>query len=709
MTALASSVCDYCGLPLRAAADRGRAAGPVFCCLGCRLAAAIAQEKGEAGQMHWTMARLLTAVFFTMNVMAFTMALWARDVYPFDSPESATTAAMLEDLFRYLCLVFSLPVCLLLGGPLVESAWQGGRRGVLGTDLLLVFGVAASYVYSSVSVFRGQGHVYFEVGCMVLVAVTLGRWLEASAKRKTCEAIESLRKLLPATVRRIAGGRQEDVPLPDITAGDLLRILPGERIPTDGRVVRGEAMIDRQVVSGESVPDAVEPGDLVPGGALSLDGELFLKATARADEGTLGRLIGAVRQAALRKGSYERSADRLAAWLIPSVFVLSLATFGWHWFCRELDVAILAGLSVLLLACPCALGLATPMAAWVAMGRASRAGVLFRESDALLRLASAKAVCFDKTGTLTSGDVEVDDVVADESTMIEDVLEVATSLALSSSHALSASINRHAAAERRFVGAAHARALPGRGVQGEMAPDVGTAYLGSPRLMNEMGLACSAPLSDALSRFSEQGRPIVCVGWGGRLRGVFVFRENLRVEVPRLIEWLKRNRYHIAVLTGDSSSSAATLQALRAAGDTYPTIELKPSLLPEDKLRAVDRIRKSIGPVVMVGEGLNDAPALAGADVGVALGEGTDVARNSADVCLISNDLMKLPWAIDLSKQTVRTMKRNLFWALFYNGVGLPIAAAGALNPILAALAMLLSSFFVVSGSLALGCDGDPL
>jgi heavy metal translocating P-type ATPase len=693
-------LCAYCGLPMWEPRQRralcGDADAPRYCCFGCRFAAGVAQETGATGQMRWTLVRLGMGIFFTMNVMMFTLVLWTDDVYTLPAEDTALAAASLNDLLRYFGLVFSLPVMLLLGGPLVENTWKRLRHGAAGSDALLLLGVAAAYLYSVISLLRREGHVYFDVACMVLVAVTLGRWLEAGSRLKTSEALESLERLLPDHVRLLDDAHERNVPLNAVRHGDTLRIIPGERFPTDCRIVSGCATVDQQVVTGESTPVTKTPGDTVNGGALDLDGDVLVLVTALPTEGTLGRMIRSVREAVAVKGPYERLGERLAGWFIPGVCTVAIGTFAGHMLRDDVPQALLASLSVLLIACPCALGLAIPMVTWTALGRASRSQVLFRSGDALTRLASVKAICFDKTGTLTTGQPVVDCFVTDGATAEDEVLNAAFSLAGSSHHGFARAVvdfaSPRAGAARRHHAA---QALAGRGIQGDFDRGMGRVLLGSPRLMDEAGLKRNKVIARCVDTFRHRNRPLACIGWQGQVRGVFGFREELRPHAEQALAWCRAKGYHVVILTGDSvTGEFALLGGL--------DVDVRSGLLPDEKLVVVRELRHRWGPVAMVGEGLNDAPALAGADVGIAMGCGADISRQSADICLLASDLMGIPWAVQLSQAAVGTMRRNLLWAFSYNTAGIGLAAMGWLNPIVAAAAMIASSLLVISGSLKL-------
>lgn len=701
MTDAIPAACAYCGLPLSPPlwGGRGDEATAGYCCFGCRFAAAVTRSRGEAGEATSALARLGLAIFLTMNVMVFSMALWTRDFYGAEPSATESWGRALPGAFRYLSLLFALPVLFLLGGPLLENALQSLRRGTPTTDLLLVLGVGAAYAYSAVSVMRDDGPVYFEVGCMVLVLVTLGRWLEATGKLRTTATLEALHRLLPESVRVVTADGETEVPLSAVDRGALVRVLPGERVPCDG-VVRGQpATVEEHLVTGESGGVVKEPGDSVYGGSLSVDGTLLLEVTAPANAGTLARLVEMVRAALRSKGRYERLADRLTTLFLPAVVAIALAAFGWHATRHGLAAGILAGLAVILIACPCALGLATPMALWAALGRAAEHQVLFRHGEALERLATIRAVRLDKTGTLTTGAATVAASHVDEQTDRAEVMGIATDLAACSNHPHAAALAQFPArpsTDASIPGALdHVESRAGRGLRATRPSDGRTIFLGSPRWMQENAQQCHGRMRDTLDRALEGGRPVTCLGWDGRVRGVFEFQEQFRPEAADAIAQLRGLGLDVAVLTGDHESRGVAVA--RELG-----VPVEAALLPEEKLVAVARAQVSIGPTAMVGDGINDAPSLAGSDVGVALGCGADVSRESASVCLLGNDLTRLPWAVALARQTGRVVRQNLFWAFAYNIIGIGIACTGRLNPVVAALAMVLSSFLVVTNSLRL-------
>ena len=579
--------------------------------------ASVLAAQQEEGVSANAMLRLGLAVFFTMNVMVFTMALWSEDVYPaksFDNPLAET----LRSVFRWGSLVFSLPVLYLLGGPIALGVWQSLKRRILTTDLLILAGVIAAYCYSIVSVLRGAGHVYFEVGAMVMVFVSIGRWLEAKGKHRAGTSLDRLIQLLPEKARRqqAAGQFRRSADAKHSARAISCAILPGERFPVDGLITRGQAMVDEQIVTGESVQATKTVGDTVYSGTLNLDGDLWIEVTATDGQETLSRIIDMVRAARSVKGRHERLADRIALVFIPLVCVIALAAGWWHYQHGGLNKGILTSLSVVLIACPCALGMATPMAIWAALGRAAQGGLLFRSGVVLERLAGIRFACFDKTGTLTTGCPTVADFHIADPAERQAVLEIANTLASGSSHLLSQAIVAFAAREGcgQPLPSAPVEIAPGQGVTCEVE-GIGEVYLGSRRYLVEQGFSLPPDFADHAARSILQQE--VCIGWSGAIKGVFLFTETLRPETAQALADCRQLGLEMHLLSGDHQQRAIPL------GEQFG-INSAGNLLPEDKAETLESL-KALGSVAMVGDGLNDAPALATADVGVALGCGADV------------------------------------------------------------------------------------
>jgi len=676
--------CSFCGLPFAAGAG---GTAPLYCCSGCRFAAGVAGADGEVGVSRWALARLAVAVFLSLNVMVFTMALWARDLGAGGGPLDAVLAG----LFRYLSLLFALPVVWLLGGTLAAGAIESWRAGRPSADLLMLSGVVAAVALSAVAVVRDDGPVYFEVACAVLVLVTIGRWLEANGKLRAGDALRGLERLLPDTVRRVRNEREERVRAAEVMSGDVIRVLPGERLASDGILVRHAATFDEQMLTGESRPVVRAVGETVHAGVLAVDGDAWVQATASGGESTATRFLALVRQSIDARGGYVRLAERATRWFLPVVAAVAVATAVVHGFVAGAGAGVLAGLAVVLIACPCALGVATPLAVWAAVGRSARQGVLFRTPDALERLGTIAAIHFDKTGTLTTGQPKVTAVRVAPGEEVDTLWSDAAALASASNHPYSVALVE--AARAHGVSASRVgrvQSVSGRGLESEAA-----IALGSPEFLAAAGYQWPEALADACRRDVNAGSSVCALGRSGAVCGFFVLHEQLRPEARSALDALTRQGLEVAILTGDHPTRAAAVSAELGV----PAVG---GLSPQGKVEAVLSARRSHGPIAAVGDGLNDAAALAAADAGIALGCGADVTREVADVCLLGDDLRCVGEVIALARRTRRTIRQNLFWAFAYNTAGIGLAMTGHLNPIWAALAMVVSSFSVLGNSLRL-------
>ncbi len=704
MTRRSDATCDYCGLPLsqplwkREASQRD--AGPGYCCFGCRFAASVTGAGGNEAEARWMLTRLGLAIFLSMNVMVFTLVLWSYDAYAIDA--TAPMPQALAGLLRSLCLLLSLPVLFMLGGPILGAALADFRRGIASTDLLILAGVMAAYAYSLVSVMRGAGPTYFEVACMVLVFIVLGRWLEATGKLTAAIALDELERLLPARVTIATADGTQEIALADLGVGQTLVVRPHERFSTDGVLLTGPHVIDEQVLTGEGWPRTRLAGEPAIGGALNLETEARVHVTARPDEGTLARMVEALRTAREAQGQYQRLADRAAGWFLWLVSGVSLVTLIVHGVRSGWGAGLMAALSVLLVACPCALGLATPLAIWSGLSVAARRRVIFRSGEALERLADVKAIRFDKTGTLTTGRARILAVHSIGCTDDSEIWQRAAQLAAGSRHVFCQAIQSGLAFPAGSPDILDRREQPGLGVSGRWAipaTDGGTtqgtrAALGNERLMTLAGLTIPDRLRAVLDQEETAGHPLTLIGWDGLVRGVLVFSETIRPEAAAALERCREQGLDIAILTGDHPSRGDQIaRELR--------VPVSAGLLPDQKIAHVEQAR-GFGPVAMVGDGINDAGALTLADVGIAMGCGTDIARDSADVCLLGDDLTQIPWAVGLAQRTVKTIRQNLAWAFGYNLVGVLVATTGTLHPALAAGLMLMSSVIVIANSLRL-------
>ncbi len=707
--------CEFCGLPVSAA--RGvvaeRNPQPVFCCFGCEFASEVTRSSGAEGASRVLLLKIGFAAFCTMNVLAFTMVLWSHDVYP---GTDDLRAAVLDDVLRYLGLLFSLPVWLILGQPLLLSAISSLRRGIPATDALVCLGVIAAYGFSIISTWRGAGAVYYEVACVVLVLITLGRWLESQGKLHATSALDDLGRLLPETVRVRTGETELSMPLDEVRIGDRILLNPGDCIGVDGVITTGRAHVDQRLLTGESCPVEMRAGDSVRAGAFNLDGHLELRATSTAADGSLGRLVRSLREARQRRGTYERLAENMAMWFLPLIVAVSFAAAGWHGWYSGIETGVMTGLAVLLIACPCALGLATPLAVWTAFACAVRHQVLFRSGEAIERLAGIKALAWDKTGTLTTSEPSVETVIWSLDPAPFDFQSHLLALAARSNHPFS-----HALVQSwgRFPGRAaetlEVNEYPGRGMVGQ-CPNGKLFCLGSQQLVDDLGFTWPAELRASWQQLIADCKSVIIGAGDGVVQCVIVIAETLRPGAADTIYQLQILGIHQQLLTGDQAPRAARLveqvfATRRLAGrpqslnprNSYRQLlgsfTFLAQLSPSQKAAAVNSLRTEYGPVAMVGDGVNDALALTESDVGISLRSGTDISRDSAAVCLFGEDLRRVPWAIEYAQLTVRIIRQNLAWAFGYNTVGVALAATGYLNPSLAAFLMVGSSAVVIANT----------
>jgi heavy metal translocating P-type ATPase len=676
--------CDYCGLPTSVARDCDE---PAYCCYGCQFAASITAPDATTAAGFGPASSLGLSVFFTINVVMMTMALWS-----YTGQQQSPFEIALGNFLRYGALAFSTPVLLLLGRPLVSHAVAGLKRGAFNTDLLLATGVAAAYLLSAVHTWRGSGHVYFEVGCVILVLVTLGRWMEAAGRAQASGALDQLERLIPETVRRLEAGREVMVARTTVAVGDLLHVLAGERIPLDGRVHRGRGAVDEQFFTGESTPAEKQDGDELLGGSLNLDGDLIIEVMSPPDTGALGRLVDAVRAARLSRGRYQLLSDEWSRVFFPVITVVATAALIVHGLRSGWDQGLLTSLSVVVIACPCALALATPMAVWTALGTAARRGVLCRSGAALETLASVRAIRWDKTGTLTTGSPCVLDVILEDPDERREFQEMASAMTANSNHLFSVAIRDYLQDHNGKSSDLVVETVAGRGLRAQVNDDA--IVIGSQSWLQSLGLTLGPAIETAL-RQAATDSPVVLMGYRGRVRGAFLLKESIRPEAIAALEACRELGLNQAVLTGDRAARAERLRLI-------PELTVEAELLPEQKLSAIRQAHEGFGCVAMVGDGLNDAPALAAADIGIALGCGADVSRDSADICLLSADLRLIPWTCGLARSTVRTIRTNLAWSFGYNSLGVIAAASGQLHPAMAAVLMVVSSLMVLGNSLRL-------
>jgi Cu+-exporting ATPase len=596
-----------------------------------------------------------------------------------------------------LLLVLTTPVQFVAGWQFLRNGANAVRHGFANMDVLVAMGTLAAYAYSAVATFAG-GHVYFDTAAVIITLILLGRFFEARAKGRTSEAIRRLMGLSPKTARLLRDGVEVDVPVDTLRVGDWFLVRPGERIAVDGVVEAGQSSVDESMLTGESLPVDKAPGAPVIGATVNQRGSLTVRATRVGAETALAQIIRLVEEAQGGKAPIQRLADRISAVFVPIVIAIAALTFG-GWLLLgpgpdRLTPALLATVAVLVIACPCALGLATPTAIMVGTGRGAELGILIRGPEVLEAVKRLDVVVLDKTGTVTEGRPRLTDVSPAPAGDETRLLRAAASAERASEHPLGEAIVAGARERGLVLDEPEAfEAVPGGGVTARVAGE--EIVVGTRALLQARGLDVDG-LLDAADRLEREGKTAMLVAVGGKPAGVLAVADTVKPTSGDAIAGLRRLGLDVVLLTGDNARTAGAIA--RAVGIEHVVAEV----LPHEKVEHVRRLQAAGQRVAMVGDGINDAPALAQADLGIAIGTGTDVAMEASDLTLMSGDLRGVPAAIALSRATMRAIKQNLFWAFIYNLIGIPIAALGLLNPIIAGAAMAFSSVSVVTNSLRL-------
>ena len=595
----------------------------------------------------------------------------------------------------YFQLLLATPVQFIIGYRFYKGAFNSLRGGGANMDVLVSMGTSAAYFYSLYNLLTGVHEYYFEASAVIITLILLGKTFEAVAKGKTSEAIKELMGLQPKTARVIREGVEMGIPIEKVEIGDTIVVRPGERIPVDGIILEGNSSIDESMITGESIPIDKSQGDEVIGATINKFGSFKFEATKIGKDTVLSQIIKLVEDAQGSKAPVQRLADRISGIFVPVVVVIALVTFlGFYLVGGSFNTGLINAVAVLVIACPCALGLATPTAIMVGTGKGAENGILIKSGEHLERAHKMETIVLDKTGTITKGEPEVTDIISFKSLDKDELLRIAATVEKSSEHPLGQAIVRKGEEELLMITEAEDfAAIPGKGLKAIFEGK--TIYIGNRKLMKEGGISIEIG-EEELLRLESEGKTAMLVAIDGNLAGIIAVADQIKENSKKAIAGLKDMGLEVYMITGDNERTA------KAIAKQVGIYNVLAEVLPENKAEVVEKIKKEGKLVGMVGDGINDAPALAASDIGFAIGTGTDVAMEAADITLMRGDLTGIVTAIRLSHRTMKTIKQNLFWAFFYNSIGIPFAALGFLNPMIAGAAMAFSSVSVVTNSLRL-------
>ena len=677
--------CFQCGIPITGKPLQFEIDGEKkdFCCFGCYLIYKTTGLRGEEGTAVAFLGKFGFGFFLSMLVFMLSTYLYGAHLTP-DDPQ----AKMFTNFIKWIILFLATPVMALIGIPILRNAFNNGKINI-STDLLIAIGSFSAYFLSVYSVLTDKPHIYFETATMILVLLTFGRYIETSSRAKASSFMRTLMNLSPDKATVIREGKEIEVRPEDIKVGDTVKITAGEKIPADGVVIDGKGYVDESLLTGETKPVFKTVGDELYTGTTNIDGVFKIQVNKPSSDWTLNRFIALMKEIRSSKAPINRITDTVAFYFLPLIIFIATVSSA-YWYVNEgFEKALIVFLSVLLISCPCAFSIGAPLALWVGLSEAMKEGIIIKGADVLEKLSSVKKVFFDKTGTITERNLTITDIYLDK----ED-LKLVCCLENNSEHPIGKSIVSHCKRERLDcdLDVEDIKIHFGYGIEGTV--DNKKVYIGSKKFMEKLGLKLSEEQKSILKNAEIDGKIPVFVAIEGEVRGLILFGQKIKEEAPKAIEALRKLHISIAVLTGDTKYFADVIRRKLKIEEVYS------ELLPEDKVRIIEETRKKGITVAMVGDGINDAPALAKADIGIAMGCGTDLTRESANISLLSDDLRKVPLSIILARKVKKVIYTNIFWAFIYNVIGIGLAVMGKLNPIFSAVAMILSSAFVIANSL---------
>lgn len=677
--------CYQCGIPITGKPLKFEVDGKLedFCCFGCYLINRTTGLRGEEGTALAFLGKFGFGYFLAMLVMMLSMYIYGSH---FVDPNDREML-LFTGFIKWVILVLSTPVMILLGIPILKNSFSKENLLNFNTDTLIAIGSFSAYFLSVYSVLTGKNAIYFETATMILVLVTFGRYLETSSRVKASNFMKQLMDLSAKKATVIRDGKEVEIPVEEVQVGDIVKIIPGEKVSADGVIIEGTGHVDESILTGEIKPVFKKAGDYLYTGTTVLDGSFLIKVDKPQSQWTLNRFIEIMKQIRNTKAPINRITDKIAFYFLPIVFFLAISSFI-YWFIQAgFEKALIVSLSVLLISCPCAFSIGAPLALWLGLGQAMKDGVIIKSAEVLEKLSTVKKVFFDKTGTITERTMEVSQVwFKDDSSK-----DIFYSLEKNSEHPLAKSFIGWCK-ECKELKVEDFKVVFGFGIKGKIQ---GKEYiLGSEEFLKQHGVVLDENLKQLKENAVKNGEVITFLSDKQEILGFVSFSQKIRPEAKVAIDALKSLKVEVGILTGDSDYFANVLKRELGIED------VRANLLPEDKLKVI-REEKSRGKVVaMVGDGINDAPALAEADIGIAMGCGTDLTRESASISLIGDDLRKIPLIIILSRKVKRVIYTNIFWAFIYNIIGMGLAITGHLNPVFAALAMVLSSVFVIGNSI---------